>query len=368
MCMIAYRPIPSNGYAAGIPTDVVSTALDRHPDGYGLAWRENSAVKFSKFGPDQRPAFRKALERVDRAGFEYMAHFRQATHGPAVKRLAHPFSYEDAKEGTVVVMHNGVISICTDAQESDTQVFVRDVLAHLPTGWWRMPAMRYLVSQSIGWSRLVVMTARETVNLQERDGKWDGGLWYSSNHKPTPVNAVTPWKPTATGKATGTLSGKGQERGTYDAATGTYVSQDGTVYPIKPEQMSGVATPAPSFPAALAASSGIGRDVDKGRVLTHGGHVLSAVTAIDFGKDGDWPESVMCDTCYTQGDLYVIDGSYYVDMGHKFGVLEEVSDDEEAASLLADESEDLLPEPVVVKRMSRKDRRIAVAQSRKWGA
>ena len=37
-------------------------------------------------------------------------------------------------------------------------------------------------------------------------------------------------------------------------------------------------------------------------------------------------DSVVCDTCATMGDTYVIDGTLYFDMTHRYGV--EVEDDE----------------------------------------
>ena len=298
MCMIAYRPT-AKGRGANIPTEVIDTAIQRHPDGFGVAWREAGQLHTKRFGPAEKKAFRKTLKRVDRrSDIEYVAHFRMATHGPSASSHAHPFEYQDAHEGRVLVFHNGIIDIDTATHESDTEVFVRDVLAHLPSRWWVNKAITFLVGQSIGWSRLVIMTAKETVNLQEEDGKWDGGLWYSSNHK----------------------------------RTDTYVYRDGIFAAYDDDwQLSLTAaekamrhTGLVGVRSTLAIPAKTGEDaylsdrlVDRPYQYTSGGHTLTAVKDINRATDGDWPESVMCDVCYTFGDVYIIDGNTYIEMSHR---------------------------------------------------
>ncbi len=300
--MIAYRPA-AGGKGPNIPNQVIDIALTRHPDGYGLAWREDGKISIAKFGPQQRKLFRRTLKRLDRIGLEYAAHFRQATHGPAVQSLAHPFTYEDPNEGTVAVLHNGVIDIATEPHESDTQVFARDVLAHLPSAWWRTPALRYLVSGAIGWSKLVVMTVRETVIIAEGSGEWDGGLWYSSNH-----------------------------RGSYKyTPKATYNGKAWNDYLAEKEAAKATAATAASALIETPMLAGTG---DLSHPLRHGGHTLSLLASVKFDRDGDWPSSVVCDVCYTVGDLYVIDGAYYPDLAHRSGAL----------AAPDDVDEDLLPE------------------------
>ena len=312
MCMIAWRPV-EKGKGAHIPNAVIDTALSRHPDGFGVAYRDASGVlKWERFGPAERVAFRAALKRVDKAAGEYVAHFRFATHGKPCAELAHPFEYTDPEAGTVLVFHNGVIGIATakDGTESDTSVFVRDVLAALPTRWWRVPALRYLVGEAIGWSRLVLMTADETVCLQEPDGTWDAGLWYSSAHEPTP--AAT-WQLTPGGSAY--TPGVG-----YSApvSTGQYASPATKAASGRTKREQRAARKAEA--RLLAANTSTALLPYRSRNLRHAGHALSAVQDIDFDHDGDYPEGVICDSCYTLGDLYVIDGTYYVDMAHLDGV------------------------------------------------
>lgn len=308
MCMIALRPT-AKGRGANIPTQVIDTAVQRHPDGFGVAWREAGQLYSKRFGPAEKKAFRKTLKRVDRrSDIEYVAHFRMATHGPSAQSHAHPFEYQDAHEGRVFVFHNGIIDIDTETSESDTEVFVRDVLAHLPSRWWADKAITFLVEQSIGWSRLVLMTATETVNLQEKDGTWDGGLWYSSNHKPTTTYLYHGGKLSACDDDDWGMALTAAER----AARKTW--------PIGVK--SPIAIPAKTGEDAYLPDRLVGRPYQ----YLNGGHTLTAVKDIDRSKDGDWPESVMCDTCYTFGDVYCIDGNTYIDMSHRVGADAEADD------------------------------------------
>lgn len=384
MCMIALRPVGEAGRGSNMPNSVIDTAMSRHPDGFGMAWREDGVLRIAKYGPSGRKAFRKELKRLDRrADIEYTAHFRWATHGPKDAEMAHPYTYEDPEEGTVAVIHNGVIDIKTTPKESDTYAFVNQVLARLPSRWWANPALVFLVNQSIGWSRLVIMTARETVNLQEEDGEWDGGIWYSSNHRPakqyassSDANTTGSWdKETASWKPS---SWAGLDDVQKRNTTGVYGYWDAEgkyhTYPTKPatsekgqtddtpaksaEDSAKVLLPAvaessplvithTAFPVAAAKCGD-----DGWRKLVSAGHLVTAVVDVDWDNDGDYPDGVICDECYTSGDLYIIDGSYHIDMGHQWasaGASVTPADDDheeerELERLNADDTEDLLCE------------------------
>jgi hypothetical protein len=308
MCMIALRTASLAKRGANMPNEVIDTALVRHSDGYGVSWRspatdtEPGALLYAKFGPKERAEFRTLLKELDGlVNIEYVAHFRFATQGPAVKELAHPYSYmdPDPNVGEVLVFHNGVINIQADKSESDTLVFVRDVLADLPSRWWTIPVLVSLVDMSIGWSRLVIMTKDETVNLQEQDGKWDNGIWYSSDHKPKVYTIGTPTTSTTYGSTLGRGWSKYDDEG--DEAVEAYWKE-------VEDKRAG---------STIRTVTGAVDKADPNKWY-HGGHSLSALVEIDRTKDGDFMKGLICDECYTVGDLYIIDGSAYIDMGHQF--------------------------------------------------
>jgi len=362
MCMIAYRPA---GKAGHMPHDVVQTAMSRHPDGFGIAWRDKSGLHVEKYGPSKRGKahFRRTVQRVDRAGAEYVAHFRWATHGPKDAEHAHPYEYNDPdpKVGKVLLFHNGIIDIATTPRESDTEVFTRDVLTRLESRWWTNPALVYLVTEAIGYSKLTIMTAKETVNLHPKRGDWDGGVWYSSNHKPSqaskwtpvakPVMHNDPGKGTTTG-ASGTdyapqyhvYMAKGElTQGWWDDAAKTWVERKApegmkmgdrgpapvqllaapvsVSAPIKSAKDSAVAL---GLVAPSVSTTGMGSDacsvvVDPRKMQRwrNGEHVVSALQFIDIlGSDREYLMAVVCDDCRTMGDAWVIDGEVYIDIGH----------------------------------------------------
>jgi hypothetical protein len=299
--------------------------MQRHPDGFGLAWREGGKLWRQKFGPEHRKEFRKTIKRLDKdQTIEYVAHFRWATHGPEDVAHSHPYEYTDAEVGTVLVFHNGIIDIDTRAHESDTEVFVRDVLAHLPGRWWANHAIRYLVSEAISWSKLVIMTNDETVNLQESSGEWDGGIWYSSNHRSIVPSVLI------NGVSLSSWTGKGWRSGEY-GSTGLV-----------------------SVPNAYSRALGDMEDDDEGtcvvpKTLDHpaqwrsGGHNLTAIKDINRDSDGEYMESLICDECHTIGDVYIVEGRAYPDIAHRFGTGSPESEDEREAEAMERDLDELLP-------------------------
>src|SRR6186713_2392545 len=107
MCLIAHRP-PRQG---NLPNRVIEYNRRSNPDGFGIAWREGDNLRFQKFAPDAVSAFETKLKELDRdQDIEYVAHWRKATHGPVCEEMSHPFTYDDPKDGQVLVFHNGIVS------------------------------------------------------------------------------------------------------------------------------------------------------------------------------------------------------------------------------------------------------------------
>lgn len=324
--MIALRP---KG-AGHLSNAVIDTAMQRHADGFGLMWRDADGLHTQSWAPGARKAFRKALKALDRSGIEYASHFRYATSGPKDEAMAHPYTYEDPDPavGTVAIMHNGVIGIAHDrAKESDTAAFVRLVLAKLPSRWWTQGHLVYLVNEAIDWSRLVIMTATETVNLHEDKGDWDKGIWYSSDHRPNSWKSG--YRSSSTGYSNGTW--KHPDSCICTACAGTTLKALPAQTVVYPTTM-----PTTGGKSAASAAAALGlvekpcsviRTVDAPMQFRHGGHNLTSVVDIDLAAgDADYEDAVICETCETIGTVYVIDGTYWIDMAH----------------LNADDDEDLL--------------------------
>lgn len=291
MCMIAHRYLSDkSGKGQNMPNAVLDTAVTRHPDGFGVAWRDpKNGLTYQRFAPQEVSEFRRLLKDIDaQPQVEYVAHFRWATHGPEDRDHAHPYAYEDPDPGvgTVLVFHNGIYSSVTTAKnESDTEVFVRDYLTKLPSRWWENVGIRKLVTQFGGWSKLVLMTADETINMHQYAGEDDGGLWYSSDHRPGPLLGA--------------------------------VSRSGWDWDDNDEEW--VRLPDGSWQHNLTsrfAASGDSTPTRNSDYWVHDGHRLTPIQNYDFRLDGDYPLSILCDTCGTAGDVYIVNGRAYVDIPH----------------------------------------------------
>jgi len=279
MCLIVHRPVKNGKSGSHIPNDVIDYNKRINPDGFGIAWREDRVLRHAKFGPKDFEDFRSLLKRIDADGrLEYVAHFRRATHGPACYDLSHPFVYDDAKAGETLVFHNGIIDIDTEKTESDTSRFVKNILAKLETRWWAKSALRFLVEGAVGYSRLLIMTKDETVRLNEDDWRTEGGIWYSTY-------------PGATSSSTYGMYGK-SAYGSYQA----FKDKDANHWTDDEDDYEEEAV------------------VVKGKWL-HEGHYVSPLNEV-AEDHGDKTGNLVCDTCKTLGEYYILDGKVYPDIKH----------------------------------------------------
>jgi hypothetical protein len=281
MCLIIHRE-PRAGH---VPNDIIDSNLKRNPDGFGIAWREpDGELKNVRFAPSESKVFRKLLKSIDQQGkIEYVAHFRLATHGPACFDLSHPFAYTDPEEGEVLVFHNGVIDMYTEPTESDTEVFVRDVLSKMPPRWWTVQHFRTLVELAIDWSKLLVMTKGETVRIAEWRWSQHKGIWYSTAQYGIAAAG------NASGAAVSTSYGTG-----WKAWASVDDKEEDAIACSVAAQVESVKLPEGWW---------------------HEGHWLARMSAEPDSID---PSSiygtVWCDECMTSGDFYHIDGDVYFDI------------------------------------------------------
>lgn len=349
MCLIVHRALSDKGKGANVPNAVLNHNRTKNPDGFGVAWRDTKGVHAAKWGPKEYNDFHKAVKTLDKnRDIEYVAHFRFATHGVACKALSHPFEYKDPGEGTVLVFHNGIIDIKTDRSkvESDTSVFVKEVISGLPSRWWANPSQRLLVEMAGGWSRLLIMTDRETVRMGSP--KWinEGGIWYSTDPMPYTSAAVVSY------------SGKGWQD-EYATDYGAYVVRDNEV--ILPDGVTWAAkADAWNKGDKLAYSSGwtpqkaekwdrfeaeqaqrefedmleanevprrSWRDVNPAPDgLIHQAHVVALQTRIEdeASGEGDFHGAAQCETCSESGEYWYNAaagdgdvGEFYVGLDHE---------------------------------------------------
>lgn len=292
MCLIAHRTVNSPNGGSNIPNAVIEFNGRINPDGFGIAWRDpKKGLLSKKFAPKDFGDFKKFLKKIDKqTSIEYVAHWRKATHGPACYDLSHPFEYKNDGDGDVLVFHNGIIDIDTTPTESDTEVFVKRILARMPNRWWAESALLYLVEEAISWSRLLIMTAKETVRINESSWEVQNGIWYSTTPVPKGYSAnVTPMYAFGTNPSH-------QKTVATDGGGWRVVSEGELVDDMENEWE--------EDPDIIYATND---------TWTHMGHVVHPING-NLNEEGE----CICEKCNTTGKFYVVNGRKFCDLRHDF--------------------------------------------------
>jgi predicted secreted protein len=119
---------------------VLKSCFNSNPDGTGIMFSHGGKVNIEK-GFMEFKSFWKYHQdmKFDEA---IVYHFRIATAGGTSPENCHPFPISDSEEllkkltiegEKIAIAHNGIIPINTPKHLSDTQVFIRDILAGVKT-------------------------------------------------------------------------------------------------------------------------------------------------------------------------------------------------------------------------------------------
>lgn len=190
MCIIAYRPENKT-----ISTETLKTMFEGNPNGAGIVYAENGKLHIKK-GFMTLGEFLEACSEVP-VSSPCIYHCRIATHGSVRQGTCHPFPCSsdadllnapevELRKGFAVA-HNGIISdMDTKNDFSDTQAFIRDILAPLS----KMRSLHSetlvpVIEKCIGYSRLAVMDTTGRVSIFGRGWTVDAGVFYSNtSYKP----------------------------------------------------------------------------------------------------------------------------------------------------------------------------------------
>ena len=179
MCIAIYKPADKN-----ISKETLEICFENNSDGAGFAYintdhlgvRRLKIYKSMEFEP-----FYKQYERMTRLMPEspFLIHFRIKTHGMKDINNCHPFQVDNQ----CVFIHNGTISgVGSDIKKSDTRLFNEKVLKELPQGWQFRPALKILIEDFIGMSKLVILNLDGEVSIMnESKGSWSEGIWWSND-------------------------------------------------------------------------------------------------------------------------------------------------------------------------------------------
>lgn len=153
-----------------------------NPDGAGLMYVKNEIIKivkelknFDKFYNLYKKHYNKSL--ISKSPI--VLHFRIKTHGLINYNNTHPFRIN---KGTAFC-HNGIITIETKGDNSDTVQFNNNYLKKLPIDFYKNEAIVALIEDKIITDRIAILTKdREVIILNKVMWEYDEtlGIYYSN--------------------------------------------------------------------------------------------------------------------------------------------------------------------------------------------
>lgn len=158
------------------------TCWENNPDGAGIAYIENNAIKILK-EMDFPERLYRSYAKLRKNNFAPMIiHFRIATSGTVDEDNCHPFPVHPG----MVMAHNGIlenIPVERGSKVNDTRIFINDILSLLPEDFTQNTGIQRLLSGFIGDSKLLFLDKNGNYNLiNESLGHWDEAHenWFSN--------------------------------------------------------------------------------------------------------------------------------------------------------------------------------------------
>lgn len=117
---------------------VLKSCFNSNPDGAGIMYNQGGKVNIAKGFMDFKSFWQFHQDRKFDRSTAIVYHFRIATAGGTSPENCHPFPISDNEEllkklsiegEDIALCHNGIIPINTPKHLSDTQVFIKDILA-----------------------------------------------------------------------------------------------------------------------------------------------------------------------------------------------------------------------------------------------
>lgn len=178
MCIAIYTKA-----GAVISEQAITASFNSNRDGAGLAYVDDEG-KLQVLKTDKLDVFQKMYKECCQRFPEShkMLHFRVSTSGGVNAFNTHPFYVDN----NTVMCHNGVITKCNpkkDDKRNDTQIFNDTILKNISRKMYKNPAIKELIEEYIGFSKVIVMNNRnDFVIFNEDKGHWDkeGQVWYSN--------------------------------------------------------------------------------------------------------------------------------------------------------------------------------------------
>jgi hypothetical protein len=157
---------------------------DNNYNGAGLMYNDdNNKLHVVKEMEDCDKLYKKYVSLVKKhPNATFVLHFRISNRGVINRANCHPFKV-NSELGFV---HNGtILSVDKDDKMSDTNIFNRSILRKLPhvdVNFLSNGAVQSILGDFIGRSKIVFLdNAGDYAILNEEDGYWEEGIWYSND-------------------------------------------------------------------------------------------------------------------------------------------------------------------------------------------
>lgn len=169
-----------------IPNEHIKLASELNCDGFGMSASVNNKLfvyKSISISSDDIIKLYNSIRQV--ATGDIVLHFRIATHGNVTDSLCHPFYVNK----DLVMFHNGVEidediagHSCSNKDESDTKVFVNNILKNFKKGFQKNKNIMNMISKSVGDSNRLCFLDSNGVTTYSSSDLWveSKGILYSN--------------------------------------------------------------------------------------------------------------------------------------------------------------------------------------------
>ena len=153
---------------------------NNNKDGAGILYVEKGELKSFKRLSNKEKFYEHYIELRKANKGNMVLHFRRANYGEPTLENCHPFIYDN-----IGFVHNGTIHPCIPGKKSklsDTRIFGTRILQHLRLLDIDNPVVKELVTNYVGYSRLILMDNKGKYSIiNEELGEWNCRLWFSND-------------------------------------------------------------------------------------------------------------------------------------------------------------------------------------------